>query len=130
MDADTIRRLTAAAVEASTRAHSPYSDFPVGAAVLAGDGRIFAGCNVENASYGLTVCAERNAVSHMVANGQKRIEAVAVYTPTSGVTPPCGACRQVLAEFGPKAELVVVCDGEERLVTTVAELLPSPFERR
>ena len=92
-------RLIAAACEVRARAYAPYSRFTVGAAVLASDGRIFTGVNVENASYGLTICAERHAVGAMVADGARRIAAVAVCT-ENGVT-PCGACRQVLSEFAP-----------------------------
>ena len=95
--------------------------------MLASDGRVFAGCNVENASYGLGMCAERNAVGRLVASGGKRVEAVVIYTPTPTPTPPCGACRQVLAELGPDARVLAVCDGEGRLESTVAGLLPEAF---
>jgi cytidine deaminase len=88
------------------RAHAPYSEFQVGAAVLAAGGEIFAGCNVENASYGLTICAERVAIGTAVAAGHKKILAVAVAT--SGGYAPCGACRQVLSEFGPAMEVILI----------------------
>ncbi len=116
-----------AARQASARAYSPYSEFPVGAAVQADDGRIFAGCNVENASSGLTVCAERNAVAQAVLAGARQLVAVAVYTPTASPTPPCGACRQVLAEFGLQASIRCACDGAQMLESSVAALLPGAF---
>jgi cytidine deaminase len=122
-----VRELEAAARAASTRAYCPYSHFRVGAAVLTGDGSIFAGCNVENASYGLTICAERNAVFQAKAQGKDRIEAVLVYTPTATVTAPSGACRQVIREFGPDAEVICVCDGPAAIHTTLSALLPDSF---
>src|SRR3954471_20685817 len=96
--------LAAAARAASEQAYCPYSNFRVGAAVLTEDGAVFSGCNIENASYGLTICAERTAVFHAAAKGHRAIVAVAVYTPTTFPTAPCGACRQVINEFGPDAE--------------------------
>jgi len=108
-------------------AFCPFSRFPVGAAVLAPDGRIFAGCNVENASYGLTICAERNAVFQAVATGVRQIVAVAIYTPTIVAAPPCGVCRQVLAQFGPQAFVHSICDGDNSIQRVVAELLPEAF---
>lgn len=99
----------------------------MGAAVLCADGSVFAGCNVENASYGLTICAERNAVFQAVAQGQSRIVAVAIYTPTPNPTAPCGACRQVLNEFGPSATVLCLCDGPDRIETTLDQLLPGAF---
>lgn len=125
---DTTRNaLIEAAKAVSERAYCPYSKFPVGAAILSDDGDIIAGCNVENASYGLTICAERNATFAAVARGKRRIVAVAVYTPTETPTAPCGACRQVLNEFGPEAEVFSACRGTEVLHTTVAQLLPDAF---
>ena len=101
---------------AAAHAYCPYSHFRVGAAVLTDRGEIFAGCNVENASYGLTICAERNAVFQAVAqaDGPLVIRAVVVYTPTAEPTAPCGACRQVINEFGPDAEVLSICDGPAR----------------
>ena len=100
-------RLLQAAREASRRAYCPYSHFKVGAAVLTADAEVYAGCNVENASYGLTICAERNAVFQAVSSRSTlpEIRAVLIYTPTPTPTAPCGACRQVLNEFGPDAEV-------------------------
>lgn len=120
-------RLVRAARAASRRAYAPYSKFAVGAAVLAADGTLYAGCNVENASYGLTVCAERVAMQSAVAAGRRRLRAVAVAGP-SGIN-PCGACRQVMAEFG--VETVIVA-GSGALPESISlrELLPRPFVTR
>jgi cytidine deaminase len=112
---------------ASTRAYCPYSKFPVGAAVLTGDGIMYAGCNVENASYGLTICAERNAIFQAVAQAKTTLIAIVVYTPTPTVTAPCGACRQVINEFGPDAEVISVCNGTDMLRAPLAKLLPVAF---
>ncbi len=120
--------LQEAAQGASEAAYCPYSGLRVGAAALGESGRVYAGCNVENASYGLTVCAERNAVFQAVAAGERRVRALAVYTPTVKPTPPCGACRQVIAEFAPpECEILCFSDGEELLRFTLAELLPHAF---
>jgi cytidine deaminase len=108
-------------------AYAPYSKFQVGAAVLLHDGRIFTGCNVENASYGLTICAERNAIFQAVASGSKQIAVVMVYTPTAIPSAPCGACRQVINEFGPEAEVYCVCDGKDTLHASTRELLKHAF---
>jgi len=112
---------------ASKRSYSPYSKFRVGSAVITEDGEIFAGCNVENASYGLTMCAERNAVAQAVAKGNEHIKIVVVYTPTEEPITPCGACRQVIIELGPDAEIVCVCDGPKRIRKKIFELLPESF---
>ena len=107
--------LVTAAARGGREAYCPYSRFPVGAAVLTAAGEIFSGCNVENASYGLTICAERNAIFQAVAHGRGplSIRAVVVFTPTAAPTAPCGACRQVINEFGPDARVFSVCDGPE-----------------
>ena len=113
---------------AAQHAYAPYSGFRVGAAVLAANGEIHAGANVENASFGLAICAERSAVFQAVGRGVRRIEAVVIYTPTQAATTPCGACRQVLHEFGPDA-LVVCCtdDAAAERRYSLAELLPGAF---
>lgn len=123
------RRLEAAARGAARRAYAPYSKFPVGAAILTGSGRIYTGCNVENASYGLCNCAERTAIFSAVAAGERplRIRCVAVYTPTPTATAPCGACRQVIHEFGPSAVVLATCRGRARLETSIDALLPGAF---
>jgi cytidine deaminase len=120
-------RLIEAARAASRNAYCPYSGFAVGAALLTRDGRVFTGCNVENASYGLTVCAERNAVAQMVTAGGRGIAAVVIFSPSATPPRPCGACRQVLSELGPDAEVIAVCDGDDRLESTVSSLLPEAF---
>src|SRR3954463_3809420 len=97
------QHLEKAARDAAANSYSPYSKFRVGAAVLTGSGKIFQGCNVENASYGLSNCAERTAIFAAVAAGERILKAVAVYTPTQVPTSPCGACRQVINEFGDDA---------------------------
>ena len=119
--------LVSRARKASEHAYCAYSQFRVGAAVLSESGEIFAGCNVENASYGLTICAERNAIFQMIAAGQRRIRAIVIYTPTPTPAAPCGACRQVINEFGPEALVVSLCDGPEVLRLRLNELLPSAF---
>ena len=121
------RTLTDAAKAASEKAYCPYSEFRVGAAVLTEDGAVISGCNVENASYGLTICAERNAIFRAVGEGQRRILAVVVYTPTPRPTAPCGACRQVIHEFGPGAEILGACDGPDTLHVRLDALLPHAF---
>jgi cytidine deaminase len=121
--------LLEAARVAARNAYIPYSQFPVGAAILTADGTIVPGCNVEIASYGLTVCAERNAVFSAVAAGHAGVRAVAVSAPLAPGTTPCGACRQVLNEFKPAdADLVVILDDTpEPRITTLATLLPDAF---
>lgn len=118
--------LVAAAEAARRTSYSPYSQFAVGAALLCTDGRVVSGCNVENASYGLTICAERNAVFAAVSNGCRSFSAIAVAGPAEAVTSPCGACRQVLAEFSPEMRvLYTVPDGV--VSTTLDALLPARF---
>ncbi len=122
--------LAKAAVAVRRRAYAPYSRFQVGAAVQAG-GRIYSGCNVENASYGLTVCAERAAVAAAVAAGARRLEAVAVASGTVPPTPPCGMCLQTLAEFGgPDLPVLLVGARGSRVETTLGALLPSGFSKK
>ncbi len=121
-----IAGLVAAAEAVRRRAHAPYSNFKVGAAILDGDGEVHTGCNVENASYGLSVCAERHAVGAAVAAGSSELIAVAVVTDTTPPTTPCGACRQVLAEFGDLTVILVNLNGE-KTTTSVSRLLPEAF---
>jgi cytidine deaminase len=123
-----ITSLIQAAWAAWTQAYAPYSRFAVGAAVESEDGRIFAGCNVENASYGLTLCAERNALAQAVAAGQRRFRRLVVVTDTVTPTSPCGACRQWLWELAPAAEVILVNRQGVGQRLTVAELLPHAFD--
>ena len=122
------QQLIARAAEARQRAYAPYSGFPVGAALLGKSGRIYTGCNVENASYPLAICAERVALFKAVSEGEREFVAIAVVT-ASGAS-PCGACRQVLTEFEPDMQVLVATP--ERLVfsSTAAELLPGAFGPR
>lgn len=120
-------RLLRAAARARENAHAPYSQFFVGAAVLAG-GRIFAACNVENVSFPLSVCAERNAIAMAIAAGGTRIDAIAVVGGGGRPTPPCGGCRQVLAEFcAPDAPVVYASPRGDAVDTTLGALLPRAF---
>jgi cytidine deaminase len=120
-------RLRAAAQACALSAHAPYSRFQVGAALLGADGELHAGCNVENASYGLSICAERNAVFSAVARGARKFVAIAVVSSAAQPITPCGACRQVLFEFPPA--FAVRCYGQDGnvLELTTAELLPHAF---
>lgn len=120
--------LIAAAREAMRRAYAPYSRYRVGAAVLADDARIFAGANVENASYGLTICAERAAVAVAVAAGARRLLAAAIVSDRAPAPTPCGACRQVLAEFAPpEAPIFIVAPYGSVIRRRLGELLPYGF---
>ena len=122
--------LIAAAEVVRGHAHAPYSRFLVGAAVRM-DGRVFVGVNVENASYPVSVCAERNAIAAGVAAGARHIEAIAVVTDVSPPSSPCGACRQAIAEFAPAATVIVAVNPSgERRAWTLGELLPAGFSGR
>ncbi len=124
------RALMREAVAARARSHSPYSRFPVGAALLTTSGRVFHGCNVENASYGLTCCAERNAVFAAVAEGERSFTAVAVTARAGAGAPPCGACRQVLAEFSPDLWVYWRDTRGRMLRKRLSALLPDQFVLR
>lgn len=118
--------MLARAREVRDRAYAPYSGFRVGAAVLAESGSVYVGCNVESASYGLTICAERSAVAAAVAAGETRLTAVAIATSGDDAVAPCGACRQVMAEFGPGLRVVSEAGGRQA-EWTLDQLLPEPF---
>lgn len=115
------------AKNASSKAYAPYSKFSVGAALITEDGSIFTGCNVENASYGLTLCAERSAMSLMVANGYRKFDAIAIYAKAGTDCYPCGACRQWLYEFGKEAQVIVEDKEHNPKTISVQELLPNAF---
>ena len=124
-----LQKLKAAAKTAAGRAYAPYSKFQVGAAVLTSSGKVYSGCNVENASYGLTNCAERTAIFNAAAAEGKnlKLQCVVVYTPTKTATAPCGACRQVIHEFGPDTRVISICAGREHLDVSIGALLPGAF---
>lgn len=117
--------LVAHALEARRRAYAPYSHYQVGAAVLAADGSVTMGCNVENAAYPATICAERVALTGAIAQGQRNLVAIAVATENGGS--PCGICRQVMAELGPRMTVYVSNSAGEYRTTTVRDLLPDWF---
>lgn len=121
-------RLIAEATRSRGHSVSERSGFAVGAAVEADDGRIFGGCNVENATYGLTVCAERVAIWKALSEGARKFRAVAVVTGAETPTPPCGACRQILWEFAGDVPIVSATTGGQRRTYRIGELLPHPFE--
>ena len=121
------KKLFSAAIAAAENTYSPYSHFPVGAAVLTGDGTVVRGTNVENASYGLTICAERTALGQAISLGKTDIKAIAVYCKTNSAA-PCGACRQFILEFGNDI-VVIFMHGEELMQRTIQELLPFAFTK-
>jgi cytidine deaminase len=126
LEDEIVEALIESARAARDHAYAPYSGFQVGAAVLAESGRVYVGCNVENASYGATLCAERAAIAQMIASGDKRLLAVAVFVDAEEPAMPCGICRQVIAELGPHAAVITSTLGatEHR---TIDQLLPDPF---
>jgi cytidine deaminase len=134
VSAEQTKQLLAAAQAASARAYAPFSNFRVGAAVLTESGEVFTGCNVENSSYGLTNCAERTAMFSAVAAGalsaERSLVAVAVVHREGAACSPCGACRQVLFEFGPEATVIFRAQSGEIAQMKVRELLPDGFRLR
>ncbi|HMI83060.1 MAG TPA: cytidine deaminase [Polyangiaceae bacterium] len=130
LTSDTWRTLLEAANHVRDRAYAPYSDYRVGAAVLAPDGSIFAGCNVENASYGLALCAERSAVAHLIAAGHRRVAAVAIVTAGPEPGRPCGLCRQTLSEFADDdlpIGLAIPGDTLPRAIDRLGDIFAHPF---
>lgn len=116
------------AIDVSKNAYSPYSNFAVGACVLTDNDKTYVGCNFENSSYGLTICAERNAIGSAIADGEKVVKAIAIYSPNLELCHPCGACRQVLYEFRGKEDIdVVLKRGEGLVVVKLEQLLPGGF---
>ena len=122
--------LVSAARQARRRAVAPYSRFKVGAALEAADGTIITGCNVENATYGLTMCAERVAMFKALSDGHRRFRRIAVVAATAAPTPPCGACRQILWELGGDLEIVLANLRRETGRCRLSDLLPLPFDGR
>ncbi|MEK7822095.1 MAG: cytidine deaminase [Planctomycetota bacterium] len=123
-----MKELIKKAIEAREKSYSPYSHFKVGAALKTTSGKVYTGTNVENASYGLTVCAERVAVYKAVSAGEREFEALAVFTEADELTPPCGACRQVLWEFS-KNLIIVLANSREEKILKLSDLLPLPFQK-
>ena len=121
----TPQELIAQAIGARKRAYAPYSRYKVGAALLGKSGKVYLGCNVENASYSHTVCAERTAILKAVSEGEVEFEAIAVVTRNGGS--PCGACRQVMVEFAPELTIYIADKNGEYRTTTMNELLPDSF---
>ncbi len=122
--------LIAAARSAREFAIAPFSHFQVGAALLGKSGRIYSGCNIENASFGLTLCAERTAIFKALSEGERQFQAIAIFTAASKLTPPCGACRQILWEFcGDLPVILANLDGRTK-IESAARLLPRPFGRQ
>lgn len=119
--------MIAMAKEVMQRAYAPYSRFQVGAALLAKDGRVFLGCNVENASFGATICAERTAVTKAVSEGVREFEKIAIVASSGEYAAPCGICRQVLYEFMPEGNVVLWSKDEGELETPLRSLLPMGF---
>lgn len=125
-----IEELIEVARSARERAYAPYSGFRVGAAVETADGKVYAGCNVENSSYGLTVCAERTALAKAVSEGERHFVRIVVIAETKIPVPPCGACRQVILELcGKDVEVVLANIDGQRVVTDISSLLPMPFDK-
>ncbi len=122
------KELLAKAKEVSKNAYTPYSNFKVGACVLTEDDSTFCGCNFENASYGLAICAERNAIGNAIANGHTKIKAVAIYSPNGDNCTPCGACRQVLAEFSTDDLDVITEINGEPAIYKLSYLMPESFK--
>jgi len=120
--------LISAAKQTRENAHAPYSNFRVGAAVRASSGRIFGGCNIENATYGLTVCAERIAIFKALSEGERNFDAIAVVTDTERLTPPCGACRQLIWEFCGDVPVIMANLRGQSETVAMRELLPKPFD--
>jgi cytidine deaminase len=133
IEPNTWQMLTESAKQANLKAYAPYSQFHVGSAALTSDNKVVQGCNVENASYGLTVCAERNCIAQGVIGNENsesvKFSALVVYTKQEKLTPPCGACRQVISEFFPSTAQVMATNHlNEQKIWTVAQLLPDAFK--
>lgn len=122
------RYLMEKAMEVANNAYIPYSKFPVGACVLTKNDKIYTGCNFENSSFGLTICAERNAIGSAIADGERKIKAIAIYSPKMDNCYPCGACRQVLHEFKSEDGIDIILKQKEELTLhKIEELLPEGF---
>jgi cytidine deaminase len=127
LENEKIQELVKQAQSAYRQAYVPYSHYPVGSAVLFSSGKIYSGCNVENASYGLTVCAERNAILHAVAQGERELKGIAIAVPTDNFPSPCGACRQVIREFAVDCPVILINGTGQIRLTSLKRLLPESF---
>ncbi|SHI37436.1 cytidine deaminase [Clostridium cavendishii DSM 21758] len=127
-----MKKLIEAAIEAREKAYCPYSNFKVGAAVLFEDGNIYTGCNIENASFGATNCAERSAIFNAVSNGCRTLKAIALIGDTNNFTYPCGICRQVISEFAEdgNVKIFMAKNKDEYLEKTLDEILPGSFTKK
>jgi cytidine deaminase len=122
-----IQELVQSAKAAADKAYAPYSKFKVGAALLTSNDKIFSGCNVENASYGLSICAEQVAVVKAVSSGETNFKIMVIFSATDNLTSPCGACRQVVSEFNPRLEVILVNEKGEMKALNMNKLLAEPF---
>ena len=127
---DNKSKLLNAARQVRDKAYAPYPGFKVGAAIVVEDGNIFTGCNVENASYGLTICAERNAMASLIASGNRLPISIAIVAKDGELCPPCGACRQVLMEFNPDLEIILESGEKNYTSFKLSEILPQSFSAK
>ncbi|SDG19207.1 cytidine deaminase [Desulfosporosinus hippei] len=127
LDSDILNELASKAKAAYENAYVPYSHYPVGSAVLFSSGKIYSGCNVENASYGLTICAERNAIFQAIAQGEREVKGIAIAVPTDVFPSPCGACRQVIREFAVDCPVILINGKGQIRWTSLKALLPEAF---
>lgn len=127
LEKEKMQELINQAQAAYRQAYVPYSHYPVGAAALFSSGKIYSGCNVENASYGLTVCAERNAIFQAVAQGERDLKGLAIAVPTDSLPSPCGACRQVIREFAVDCPVILINGTGQTRLTSLKRLLPESF---
>ncbi len=121
-------KLIKAAIAARSKAYAPYSKFKVGAALETIKGKIYTGCNVENASFGLSNCAERTAIFKSISEGDAKFKRIAIVTDATDLTPPCGACRQVLSEFNPGIEVILANTKGKKITITLTKLFPMVFK--
>ena len=126
-ESETMEALIRVAREACKNAYAPYSHYPVGAAALFDSGKIYAGCNMENASFGLTVCAERNAIGQGIAQGERHLKAIAIAVPERMYPAPCGACRQVIREFAGDCQIILLNNEDTPVITSLQRMLPDAF---
>jgi cytidine deaminase len=126
----TYKALAKRALAARRFSHSPFSHFRVGAAVLTSTGRVFTGCNIENSSYGLTICAERTALFKAVSEGHRKFTAIAIAADRSNLTPPCGACRQVMIDLAGDLDVILVNRRGAMKIFTMKQLLPHAFTKK